>query len=217
MLLKGTCLALLGIGIFILVQVLMPFLAFKTWEVFALDSNQLLETPKVGSINQGSGVLGVSIEDINNFPTFFSNSQKRDVPYKEFKVSIPSINIKDQIVKVDSNDFDEELAQLPGTAFPGEKGNLFISGHSSIAQFKFGKQKALFVDLPKVKKGDKIYVTALGQQFTYQIQGLKIVEPKDVSAINPPDDEGRYITLMTCVPPGFFTKRLIVLAKLENL
>jgi LPXTG-site transpeptidase (sortase) family protein len=42
------------------------------------------------------------------------------------------------------------------------------------------------------------------------------VDPKDVSVINPPDGSGRYLTLMTCVPPGFNAKRLIVLAKLAN-
>jgi LPXTG-site transpeptidase (sortase) family protein len=215
MLLKGVCLFSLGIGVFILVQVAMPFVAFKTWEVFALDSNQLLESPQVGSVNYNNNVLGISVEDINNFPAFFSINQTREIPYLEFKLSIPAINLNDITVKVNSNKFDETLAQLPGTSFPGEKGNIFISGHSSISQLQFNHQKALFVDLPKVKKGDEIQITALGQKFTYLVKGLKIVDSKDVSVINPPDHEGRYITLMTCVPPGFFAKRLIVLGELK--
>ena len=32
--------------------------------------------------------------------------------------------------------------------------------------------------------------------------------------LNPPDNKGRYITLMTCYPPGLNFKRLIVLGKM---
>ena len=119
-------------------------------------------------------------------------------------------------VKVYSNEFEKSLAQLPGTALPGERGNVFISGHSSIsATFQSKGSRAFLVDLPKVKKGDSIFVNASGQDYEYVVEGIKIVDPKDTWVISPPDMEGRYLSLMTCVPPGFNTKRLIVLAKLK--
>jgi sortase A len=71
------------------------------------------------------------------------------------------------------------------------------------------------VNLLKIKKGDEINIETPGQLFTYVVQGMKVVDPKDVSVINPPDQVGRYLTLMTCVPPGYNVKRLIVLAKLK--
>ena len=78
------------------------------------------------------------------------------------------------------------------------------------------ESKAFFAKLPNVKKGDEVIVDALGQRYVYTVSELKIVDPKDISVIMPPDSTGRYISLMTCVPPGFNTKRLIVIGKLNT-
>jgi LPXTG-site transpeptidase (sortase) family protein len=213
-LLKGLSLFLLGLGVFVLVQVAMPFIAFKAWEVTAYDAEQLLVDP-LSSEDKGQ-VLGVSIQNVNNFPTIVSNNV-REAPYKSFKVEIPSIKLEETEVRVNSNEFDLFLGHLPGTALPGEKGNVFVTGHSSLTgMMPKGKQLALLANLPKIKKGDQIKVTALGQRFVYEVVGIKIVDPKEVGVINPPDGYGRYLTLMTCVPPGFNAKRLVVLTKLAN-
>jgi LPXTG-site transpeptidase (sortase) family protein len=212
-LIRGLSLFFLGFGVFVLVQVAMPFLAFKFWEFSAYDSSQLLVNP----VAKSGQVLGVSIENVNNFPVIVSSRRSASKSYDSFKVEVPSIGLKETEVRVDSNEFDLFLGHLPGTALPGEKGNVFVTGHSSLTGLlPKGKQVAYLVDLPKVKKGDQIKVQALGQRFVYEVIGLKIVDPKDVSVINPPDGSGRYLTLMTCVPPGFNAKRLIVLAKLAN-
>ena len=82
--------------------------------------------------------------------------------------------------------------------------------------FRPGNFKAIFANLPKVKKGDQVIVEAGEQKFEYQVEGLKVVNPDETWVINPPDTNGRYLSLMTCVPPGLYLKRLIVLAKLES-
>ena len=213
-LLKGLSLFLLGLGVFVLVQVAMPFIAFKAWEVTALDADQLLVDPL--SKESKADVLGISVENVNNFPTIVSNN-RRETPYQTFKLEIPSIKLPETEVQVNSNEFDLFLGHLPGTALPGEKGNVFITGHSSLSGLlPKGKQVAFFVNLPKIKKGDQVKVTALGQRFVYEVVGLRVVDPKEVGVINPPDGYGRYVTLMTCVPPGSNAKRLIVLTKLAN-
>lgn len=195
-------------------QVALPFLVFKSWELFAFEDETVLANPLSGD---GTGLVsGVSIQDFEDFPAFVSNTvSPANLPYKEFKVTIPKLKIDNIVAKVWSNNFDETLAQLPGTALPGERGNVFITGHSSLPQ-PMGSKHAWFVNLPNIKKGDNIYLNAAGQQFNYIVEGLKIVDPKDTSVLNPPDARGRYLTLMTCVPPGFNTKRLVVLAKLKS-
>lgn len=216
MIIKGLSLVLLGIGVFVLMQVVMPFLAFKSWELFAFDQEVLLADPHPGSRLEGGLVAGVAISNINNFPAFIvSDTKLSDLPYREFKITIPKMKLNDSRVVVWTNEFDENLAHLPGTALPGEKGNVFITGHSSLPP-PVGNKKAFFATLPNIKKGDDIYVEAVGQTFQYVVEGLKIVDPKDVSVINAPDPKGRYLSLMTCVPPGFNTKRLVVLAKLKS-
>jgi sortase A len=119
-------------------------------------------------------------------------------------------------VGVNSNDFEQNLAHLPGSALPGQKGNIFITGHSGLDNSMLAKKFSYFKELPEVKRGDEIILNALGQQYKYIVESLKIVDPKDTSVVNPPDPSGRYLSLMTCVPPGFSTKRMIVLARLKN-
>jgi LPXTG-site transpeptidase (sortase) family protein len=212
MLPKVISLGFLGIGVFLLVQVVMPFITFKSWEIFALDKNQMLVNP----IPKNNGnVLGVSVKNLGDFPAFYVNGQKV-ASYRDFKLTVPSINLYNSQVLINSNDFEKSLGHLPGTALPGERGNVFVTGHSSLpANIIQSGGKAFFVNLPKIKKGDEIYVETPGQLFTYVVEGIKVVDPKDVSVINPPDNEGRYLTLMTCVPPGYNIKRLIVLARLK--
>ncbi|MFA6453633.1 MAG: class E sortase [Microgenomates group bacterium] len=206
---------MLGIGVFLLTQVIMPIVSFKAWEAFVYSQqNVALVSPSLDS----KSVLGVSIENRNNFPVITSNN-KRSIPasYNTFTVSVPGIKLDAAEVSVDSNTFETHLSHLPGSALPGEKGNVFISGHSSLPQFfKQDNYKAIFSKLPDIKKGDSIIVTAGGQKFEYIVKGLTIVNPQETWVINPPDETGRYLTLMTCVPPGLNTKRLTVQAKLKG-
>ncbi len=218
MLIKGLSLALLGVGVFVLMQVVMPVLAFKAWEFSNFDQSNLLADPNPKVLTGdliGGDALGVTIENVNNFPAFLSD-KVLPAPYPSFKLSIPKLQLDNLLVNVNTNDFELNLAHLPGSALPGERGNVFVTGHSSILPSLAKKQKALFIKLPGIKKGDDVIIQALGQKYYYQVVGMKVVDPKDVSVIKPPDEEGRYLSLMTCVPPGFNTKRLIVLAKLKS-
>ncbi|MBI2022214.1 sortase [Candidatus Daviesbacteria bacterium] len=220
MLLKSVSLILLGLGVFILMQVVLPFASFKIWELSYYDQSQALKDPTAQNVpdnNYLAQVLGVKVENINNFPAFISDRNIGSAPYSEFELSIPKLDLKDIRVLVSSDNFESNLAHLKGTALPGEKGNIFITGHSSLPlPFSAGKQKPFFVNLPNIKKGDEIILKALGQSYAYEVLGMRIVDPKDLSVINPPDSQGRYLSLMTCVPPGFNTKRLIVLARLKQ-
>lgn len=211
MIVKLIPLLFLGVGVFLLVQVGLPIISYKLWEVKFINSESILASPQKGS---NSSVLGVSIENSENFPVLISNLSRKLKPnFDHFFISIPSINLK-TTVNVDSNDLSSGLIQLPGSALPGEKGNLFISGHSALPQFAKAGAQVFFAHLPEVKKGDSVRVTAEGVDYNYEVVGLKIVDPKDVSIIYPPDTQGRYISLMTCVPPGLNTKRLVVIGKI---
>lgn len=209
---KFTFLFLLGAGVFLLIQVIMPIISFKFWEYTFYQENIALLSP-----DPRSQALGVSIRSINSFPALISsNKRSATPPYSTFSLSIPAIKLFKAEVWVDNNDFENHLAHLPGSALPGEKGNVFITGHSSLPQFfETNNYKAIFAHLPKVKKGDQIIIDTGGQIFTYQVTGLQIVSPFATGVINSPDDTGRYLSLMTCVPPGLYLKRLIVLAVLQ--
>lgn len=208
---KLLSLGFLSIGIFVLMQVVLPIFSFEIWQIGQKFSHQLLISPVKLSNQQ---VLGVSIKNENNFPQFFSSLTRESKPnYNHFTISIPKIKINQEEVLVDSNDLSKYLAHLPGSSLPGEKGNVFVSGHSALSSF-FSFKNAIFGKLPDLKTGDQIMVEADGAKFTYQVIGMKVVEPADLSVITPPDDLERYLTLMTCVPPGLNFKRLVVLGKM---
>lgn len=205
-------LSFLSIGIILLMQVILPVVSFHIWMVGQKFNNDiLLISPNSSKREQ---VLGVSIENKNNFPAFISDLGRSTRPnYEQFTLSIPKLKIIDAKVLVDSNELTRGLVHLPGSALPGEKGNVFISGHSALSPLFIFKQ-ALFANLKDLKKDDEIVIEAAGAKFKYKVSELKVVDPKDLSVINPPDASGRYISLMTCVPPGLNYKRLVVLGKM---
>lgn len=201
----------LSIGIFLLVQVTAPLVSFQIWEMGQNLNSEVLATPNASG---GGKVLGVSVQSQDNFPAFVSSLKRETRPsYSEFALTIPRLKLDRVKVEVDSNDLSQNLAQLPGSALPGEKGNVFISGHSALSQL-FSLKQAWFTNLTDLKPGDEIVVEAGGAKFKYQVAGLKVVDPKDISVINPPDSQGRYVSLMTCVPPGLNFKRLVILGKM---
>lgn len=207
---KVASLGFLSLGVFILLQIVLPLVSFKIWEIGQKYTSNLLISPQPPKRE----VLGISIKNQGNFPSFVSSLKRDTTPnYSEFSLSVPALEIATVPVEVDSNDLSKKLAHLPGSALPGEKGNVFISGHSALSWI-FKNQKATFTRLKDLKKGDQILISAGGTNFTYQVVESRIVNPTDLSVVNPKDEGGRYITLMTCVPPGLNTKRLVVLGKM---
>lgn len=192
-------------------QVVLPVVSFKIWEVGQTIESNILISPQSESEKQ---ILGISINNINNFPAFISKKERPVKPdYSRFDITIPRLKIENTEVFLDSNDLQLGLIHLPGSTLPGERGNVFISGHSAGSAF-FSFKKVYFSKLADLKKNDEIIINAGGSKFIYRVIGLKVVDPKDLSVINPPDEQGRYISLMTCVPPGLNLKRLVVLAKM---
>ncbi len=209
---KVISLLFLGVGVFVLLQVILPLLSFQVWERKHLSGQVMLVSPDKSDSTQ---VLGVSIQNTDgDFPAIISNVTRREAaPFSYFYLTIPRLKISSEQVVVDSNNLAHGPAHLPGSALPGEKGNVFISGHSLLPQFAKGSNKAIFTNLADLKNGDLISLSSESGDFNYKVVGFRVVDPKDLSVIAPPDSQQRYVTLMTCVPPGLNTKRLVVLAK----
>lgn len=203
----------LFLGIFFLMQIILPYLSFQIWEIGLSLENKGLISPQM-DISSKSNILGISIQNNEDFSYFISSAQRhKDPKFLEFSITVPKLRLEKVDVLVDSNDLTNKLAHLPGSALPGEKGNVFISGHSALNFFK-GVKKAPFANLADLKKGDQIEVLTDGTRFVYEVISLRIVKPDELSVISAPESLGRYITLMTCVPPGLNFKRLIVLGKM---
>ncbi len=200
----------LMVGIFLLMQIILPIISFQLWAIGQEYSNQTLVSPS-GSQKE---VLGISVQNKDNFPAFVSSLKRETQPnYDRFDLSIPSLKVEKENVLVDTNDLSKGLAHLSGSSLPGEKGNVFISGHSALSQF-FATKRVPFSRLSDLKKGDQIIIETPGSKFVYEAIGFKIVDPADLSVLAAPETQGRYISLMTCVPPALNFKRLVVVGKM---
>lgn len=104
------------------------------------------------------------------------------------------------------------VIHYPGTALPGDNGNVVITGHSSYYAWDAGRFKDVFALLHDVKIGDRVVVYFNQKKFVYEVNKIKVVASKDVDILGPTSSE--QLTLITCTPIGTNLKRLIVIAKL---
>jgi sortase (surface protein transpeptidase) len=131
---------------------------------------------------------------------------------------------------------EEQLRQgpghYPGTALPGQPGNVALAGH------RVGKGSP-FLDLDQLRPGDPIVVETVDSWFVYRvlgdvatgdldgdpsgIPGQEIVRPTDVQVVSPtpggPEDAeatGSYLTLTTCHPRFSARQRLVIHARLDG-
>lgn len=107
---------------------------------------------------------------------------------------------------------DTGVVHFPGTAEPGQKGNTFLTGHSSNVFWQQSSYNTVFALLPKITVGDEILITYNQTQYRYLVADKKEVSPKDVSVLKQGD--GKTLTLVTCIPVGTALKRLVVTATL---
>jgi len=132
--------------------------------------------------------------------------------YAVYTLSIPKLGIDHAVVRSDHTDLKQSLIQYQGTALPGNLGNTVIFGHSVLPQF-FNPQNYLtiFSTLHKLKPGDTMEITADGATYTYKISDMYEAQPDDLSPLAQTYN-GRYLTLITCTPPGTYLRRLIIKA-----
>jgi sortase A len=102
---------------------------------------------------------------------------------------------------------DLALGHIPGTAFPGQQGNVGVAGH----------RDSLFRGLGQIRKTDRIEFQTLSGKYAYEVESTSIVKPQKVSVLDP----GQYpeITLVTCYPfhyVGSAPNRFIVKARLVS-
>ncbi len=133
----------------------------------------------------------------------------------EYRLSIPSLNIDNMIVKIDGNNLDKHLIQYPGTAMPGDYGNPVIFGHSVLPLFNNPKSyMSVFTKVPTLKPGDDIYVNYDNVEYRYVVDSYHEVQPEDIEVLEQRYDR-KSITLITCVPPGTYLRRGVIQAHLD--
>ena len=139
---------------------------------------------------------------------------------KPATLSIPKLNLRvDLIWSADPSDFETDLTKgvvhYPGTAFPGELGTIYVSGHSSDYLWKHDPMHDVFAKLNFLKPGDDIFVDVYGKDgkvynYRYQVTGSGIFKPDDQAQFV--DNSTYKLNLSTCWPIGTSKDRIVVSA-----
>lgn len=124
------------------------------------------------------------------------------------RLVIPKIHLDVVVVEGTSR---HQLLVGPGhienTAAPGDSGNAVITGH----------RDTFFRHIFELSKGDIVELRRNGGLYQYEVTGKKIVDPSDVSVIQPTQDA--QLTLITCYPTYYIgpaPERLVVTSRLLN-
>ena len=114
-------------------------------------------------------------------------------------LEIPSLGINIPIVGVPLKNGEwnvtwlgNQAGWLEGSAFPSWSGNSVLTGHVYGANGLTGP----FVNLARLKYGDKIIVHAYGSKYIYEVRANTVVEPDDAAIFR--HEEKAWLTLVTC-------------------
>jgi sortase A len=121
------------------------------------------------------------------------------------EIDVPRLGLKAIIVQGDSERLlRRSVGHLPGTALPGEAGNIALAGH----------RDGLFRPLRDVRPGDTITLRTPDHDFQYQVEWTAVVPPTAMRVIQPTSEPA--LTLITCFPfyyVGAAPERFIVRAR----
>ena len=122
------------------------------------------------------------------------------------RIEIPRLRVSAVIrAGIDARTLRLAVGYIPGTALPGEVGNVGLAGH----------RDTFFRKLRDINPDDEIRVTTRDGVFHYYVQRTNIVQPKDVWVLNATSYPA--LTLVTCYPftyVGSAPQRFIVRAAL---
>jgi sortase A len=124
------------------------------------------------------------------------------------RIQIPRLGVS-AVVRAGSDARTLRLAvgHIPGTAMPGEIGNVGLAGH----------RDTFFRRLRNVRPRDEIRITTPDGTFSYRVERTDVVNPSDVWVLDPTSHGA--LTLVTCYPFNYIgsaPQRFIVRAKLSR-
>lgn len=128
-------------------------------------------------------------------------------PGQPTRIVIRAINVDAPVVQGDSwEHLKKGVGHHPGTANPGQRGNMVLSAHNDVYD-------KIFRHLDQLKPGDEIVVYSGAQAFRYVVRQQRIVEPTEVSVMYPTRDAT--ITLISCYPYLVDNKRIVIHGELQ--
>ena len=105
------------------------------------------------------------------------------------RIEIRTVSLEAMILEgTDARTLRRAAGHIPGTALPGQQGNVVITGH----------RDTFFRPLRNIRKDDEIMLTTLSGSYRYRVDFTEVVEPGDTGVLDNSDDA--ILTLVTCYP-----------------
>ncbi len=126
------------------------------------------------------------------------------------RITMPRIGLDSSIIEAGFSlgtwdvPTDAAAHYWPVAGFPTTAGNIVLAGH-------VGYRGIIFSQLPNAVVGDTLMLTVDGLEHRYQVTEIRTVTPDRTWVMEPTAEET--VTLITCVPIGVYSHRLIVRAK----
>ena len=103
---------------------------------------------------------------------------------------------------------DRGPSHWPGTALPGDPGNVVIAGHRAT-------HTAPFRHIDQLQAGDAVVFNVGGERSTYRVTGHEVVTPDAMRIVEQTPEPTA--TLFACHPPGSARYRYVVTLALDNV
>jgi sortase A len=117
-------------------------------------------------------------------------------------IEIPKIGItKSMYEGIALSTLDHGPGHWPGTAMPGQQGNVVVAGH------RVSHDKP-FRNLDKLVAGDEVIFTTDAGRFVYRVTSTEVVRPEAMWIVDQTADFTG--TLFACHPPGSTRQRIVV-------
>ena len=122
------------------------------------------------------------------------------------RITIPSIDVDAPVTEgTDWESLKYQVGHHPGTANPGQRGNLVLAAHNDV----YGE---IFRYLPDVPLGEIVTVYAEEQVYRYLITERRIILPNQVEVMA--RTTGPTLTLISCYPYLIDTHRIVLFGEL---
>lgn len=173
--------------------------AYQFYEGRAFDRR--LRERQAGHVQSGSAIVRAAQR-----PQSLSAATSQPVKRGPLaRLEIPGVGLKTLVLEGDdAHTLKLGVGHIPGTALPGEAGNIGIAGH----------RDTFFRCLRNIKKGDAIAVRTTEETYNYRVETISVVRPSQIVVLGPTADNT--LTLVTCYPFNFVgaaPERFIVSAR----
>lgn len=123
-------------------------------------------------------------------------------------ISIPKLGVDEPLFSgIRLTTLDKGPGHWPGTALPGEVGNVVVAAHRT-------SHGGPFRNIDQLVAGDTVMFSTDAGDVEYVVTGTQIVNPDAIWIVDPTDTPTA--TLFACHPPGSVAQRIVVNLELRS-